>query len=197
MPPRLYSKGRVLGHKRAKRNTRPNTSLLQIEGVATKEDAQFYLGKVCSYKIYDNILCQSIHVACCFCVQSQAGDSGLQGASNLGVRRVFALLYTPLIFHFRLLFSVVSPDHTAALVSSNQNSDPTFLPVRLVLASGWCVKCLRLLSSTSANDWFLPDALPLEHLITGYNDYYFVHHSAFHGQLSYPPTLHPYSYHAI
>jgi len=45
-PYRLYSKGRVLGHKRGKRNTRPNTSLLQIEGVATKEDAQFYLGKV-------------------------------------------------------------------------------------------------------------------------------------------------------
>ena len=43
---RLYSKGRVLGHKRGKRNTRPNTSLLQIEGVSTKEDAQFYLGKV-------------------------------------------------------------------------------------------------------------------------------------------------------
>ncbi|KAJ7072661.1 ribosomal protein L35A [Mycena amicta] len=41
----LYSKGRVLGHKRAKRNTRPNTSLLQIEGVANKEEAQFYLGK--------------------------------------------------------------------------------------------------------------------------------------------------------
>ena len=43
---RLYSKGRVLGHKRGKRNTHPNTSLLQIEGVANKEDAQFYLGKV-------------------------------------------------------------------------------------------------------------------------------------------------------
>ncbi|TCD65835.1 60S ribosomal protein L33A [Steccherinum ochraceum] len=42
---RLYSKGRILGHKRAKRNSRPNTSLVQIEGVATKEDAQFYLGK--------------------------------------------------------------------------------------------------------------------------------------------------------
>ena len=42
---RLYSKGRVLGHKRAKRNTRPNTSLLQIEGVGSKEEAQFYLGK--------------------------------------------------------------------------------------------------------------------------------------------------------
>jgi large subunit ribosomal protein L35Ae len=43
---RLYAKGRVLGHKRGKRNTRPNTSLIQIEGVANKEDAQFYLGKV-------------------------------------------------------------------------------------------------------------------------------------------------------
>jgi len=43
---RLYCKGRVLGHKRGKRNTRPNTSLLQIEGVVNKEDAQFYLGKV-------------------------------------------------------------------------------------------------------------------------------------------------------
>jgi large subunit ribosomal protein L35Ae len=42
----LYSKGRVLGHKRAKRNSRPNTSLIQIEGVSNKEEAQFYLGKV-------------------------------------------------------------------------------------------------------------------------------------------------------
>ncbi|CDO72089.1 hypothetical protein BN946_scf184962.g32 [Trametes cinnabarina] len=46
---RLYAKGRVLGHKRAKRNTRPNTSLLQIEGVVTKKDAQFYLGKRVAY----------------------------------------------------------------------------------------------------------------------------------------------------
>ncbi|KAF5355140.1 hypothetical protein D9756_005459 [Leucocoprinus leucothites] len=45
----LYSKGRVLGHKRAKRNSRPNTSLVQIEGVANKEDAQFYLGKRVAY----------------------------------------------------------------------------------------------------------------------------------------------------
>ncbi|OCH96391.1 60S ribosomal protein L33-A-like protein [Obba rivulosa] len=46
---RLYTKGRILGHKRAKRNTRPNTTLVQIEGVATKEDAQFYLGKRVAY----------------------------------------------------------------------------------------------------------------------------------------------------
>ncbi|KAG8790490.1 60S ribosomal protein L33A [Ceratobasidium sp. 428] len=46
---RLYAKGRILGHKRGKRNTRPNTSLIQIEGVSNKEDAQFYLGKRLAY----------------------------------------------------------------------------------------------------------------------------------------------------
>ncbi|KAH7093902.1 ribosomal protein L35Ae-domain-containing protein [Auriculariales sp. MPI-PUGE-AT-0066] len=46
---RLYAKGRVLGHKRGKRNTRPNTSLIQIEGVSNKDDAQFYLGKRLAY----------------------------------------------------------------------------------------------------------------------------------------------------
>lgn len=47
--PRLYTKGRILGHKRAKRNTSPNTTLLQLEGVATGKDAQFYLGKRVAY----------------------------------------------------------------------------------------------------------------------------------------------------
>ncbi|KAG2176123.1 hypothetical protein INT43_005356 [Umbelopsis isabellina] len=41
----LYSKGRVLGYERAKRNQNENTSLIQIEGVQTPSDAQFYLGK--------------------------------------------------------------------------------------------------------------------------------------------------------
>jgi large subunit ribosomal protein L35Ae len=42
----LYTKGRILGHKRGKRNTRPDTSLIQIEGVSNKDETQFYLGKV-------------------------------------------------------------------------------------------------------------------------------------------------------
>jgi len=46
---RLYSKGRILGHKRGKRNSRPNTSLIQIEGVTNPQDAQFYLGKRIAY----------------------------------------------------------------------------------------------------------------------------------------------------
>ncbi|KAI7907190.1 ribosomal protein L35Ae-domain-containing protein [Cokeromyces recurvatus] len=45
----LYSKGRVLGYERAKRNQNPNVSLIQIEGVKTTKDAQFYLGKRVAY----------------------------------------------------------------------------------------------------------------------------------------------------
>jgi hypothetical protein len=45
-PNRLYTKGRILGHKRGKRNSRPNQSLIAIEGVDTKEDARAYFGKV-------------------------------------------------------------------------------------------------------------------------------------------------------
>lgn len=45
---RLYSKGRILGHRRGKRNSHPNVSLIKIEGVESSKDAQFYLGKVCT-----------------------------------------------------------------------------------------------------------------------------------------------------
>ncbi|TXT13711.1 hypothetical protein VHUM_01078 [Vanrija humicola] len=46
---RLYSKGRILGHKRAKRNSSPNQSLIAIDGVDTKEAARAYLGKRVAY----------------------------------------------------------------------------------------------------------------------------------------------------
>ncbi|EAL19965.1 hypothetical protein CNBF2920 [Cryptococcus deneoformans B-3501A] len=49
MASRLYIKGRILGHKRGKRNSRPNQSLLQIEGVDNKEAAGHYLGKRVAY----------------------------------------------------------------------------------------------------------------------------------------------------
>ncbi|KAJ1646543.1 60S ribosomal protein L35a-3 [Coemansia asiatica] len=45
----LYSKGRFLGYKRAKRNQYENTALIQLENVNTKEETQFYAGKRVAY----------------------------------------------------------------------------------------------------------------------------------------------------
>jgi len=42
---RLYVKARHLSYQRGKRNTNPNTSLIKIEGVDSRQDASFYLGK--------------------------------------------------------------------------------------------------------------------------------------------------------
>ncbi|EFC40509.1 predicted protein [Naegleria gruberi] len=46
---RLWVRGRVLGYKRSKVRQYENTSLLQLEGVSTKEAAQFYIGKRVAY----------------------------------------------------------------------------------------------------------------------------------------------------
>jgi large subunit ribosomal protein L35Ae len=48
-PIRLYAKGTVLGYKRAMRDQHPNHALVKIQGVLTKEDTSFYLGKRIAY----------------------------------------------------------------------------------------------------------------------------------------------------
>merc|ERR1719277_1866407 len=48
-PVRLYCKGVITGYKRSKSNVYPNTTLLKIEGVRTREDTRFYLGKRVAY----------------------------------------------------------------------------------------------------------------------------------------------------
>lgn len=46
---RLYVRGNILGYKRGKSNQYPSTSLLQIEGVNTVEEVNWYLGKRIAY----------------------------------------------------------------------------------------------------------------------------------------------------
>ncbi|CEH13197.1 60s ribosomal protein l33 [Ceraceosorus bombacis] len=46
---RLYTKGRILGHKRGKNVASEHTSLVKLEGVADQKEAQFYLGKRVAY----------------------------------------------------------------------------------------------------------------------------------------------------
>jgi len=44
-PGRLYVRSTFLGFKRGLRNQTENTSLLRIDGVKTKEEARWYVGK--------------------------------------------------------------------------------------------------------------------------------------------------------
>lgn len=48
-PSRLYAKAVMTGYTRGKSDQKPNHSILKIEGVSTKEDTQFYLGKRVAY----------------------------------------------------------------------------------------------------------------------------------------------------
>lgn len=46
---RLYVKGRIQGHQRGKHVSHPHTSLVQIDGVHSQSEADFYLGKRLAY----------------------------------------------------------------------------------------------------------------------------------------------------
>ncbi|KAK2196032.1 bifunctional Ribosomal protein L35A/Translation protein [Babesia duncani] len=48
-PCRLYTRAIVLGYKRSKVNQDQRSSLLKLEGVVTREDTGFYLGKRVAY----------------------------------------------------------------------------------------------------------------------------------------------------
>ena len=48
-PVRLYAKGVIPGYKRSKSNCYANCTLLKIDGVRTKDDTKFYVGKRVAY----------------------------------------------------------------------------------------------------------------------------------------------------
>jgi len=119
---RLYSKGRVLGHKRAKRNSSPNTSLLQIEGVGSKEEAQFYLGKVRRpLAFFDPQILNFTLSACSIRLQGQEGAPGIKGPSYLGVR--VTPLRLPLVFLYMSLSRVTRPHGNSGVVKGKFRSN--------------------------------------------------------------------------
>ncbi|KAI4306785.1 hypothetical protein L6164_030032 [Bauhinia variegata] len=61
---RLYVRGSILGYKRSKSNQYPNTSLIQIEGVNTKEEVAWYAGKRMAYIYKAKVKKNGSHYRC-------------------------------------------------------------------------------------------------------------------------------------
>ncbi|KAF5199877.1 60S ribosomal protein L35a-4 [Thalictrum thalictroides] len=84
---RLYVRGTVLGYKRSKSNQYPSTSLVQIEGVNTKEDVAWYAGKKMAYIYKAKVKKNGSHYRCIWGkVTRPHGNSGVVRAkfkSNL------------------------------------------------------------------------------------------------------------------
>ncbi|KAG6765379.1 hypothetical protein POTOM_029418 [Populus tomentosa] len=84
---RLYVRGTILGYKRSKSNQYPNTSLIQIEGVNTKEEVAWYAGKRMAYIYKAKVKKQGSHYRCIWGkVTRPHGNSGVVRAkfkSNL------------------------------------------------------------------------------------------------------------------
>ncbi|KAH9702151.1 Syntaxin-81 [Citrus sinensis] len=84
---RLYVRGTILGYKRSKSNQYPNTSLIQIEGVNTKEDVSWYCGKRMAYIYKAKVKKNGSHYRCIWGkVARPHGNSGVVRAkfkSNL------------------------------------------------------------------------------------------------------------------
>ena len=80
-------RGTILGYKRSKSNQYENTSLLQIEGVNTKEDVAWYCGKRLAYIYKAKVKKDGSHYRCIWGkVARPHGNSGVVRAkfkSNL------------------------------------------------------------------------------------------------------------------
>ncbi|THG13256.1 hypothetical protein TEA_009183 [Camellia sinensis var. sinensis] len=83
---RLYVRGTILGYKRSKSNQYPNTSLIQIEGVNTKEEVDWYRGKRMAYIYKAKVKKNGSQYRCIWGKVSRPhGNSGVVRAKELGL----------------------------------------------------------------------------------------------------------------
>ncbi|VAI83729.1 unnamed protein product [Triticum turgidum subsp. durum] len=84
---RLYVRGTILGFKRSKSNQYESTSLVQVEGVNTKEDVAWYAGKRLAYVYKAKTKSNGTHYRCLWGkITRPHGNSGVvraQFKSNL------------------------------------------------------------------------------------------------------------------
>ncbi|KAG8504211.1 hypothetical protein CXB51_002568 [Gossypium anomalum] len=94
---RLYVRGTILGYKRSKSNQYPNTSLIQIEGVNTKEEVGWYCGKRMAYIYKAKVKKNGSHYRCIWGkVTRPHGNSGVVRAkfkSNLPPKSMLYALF--------------------------------------------------------------------------------------------------------
>ncbi|KAL8171599.1 hypothetical protein V2J09_023403 [Rumex salicifolius] len=90
---RLYVRGSILGYKRSKSNQYPSTSLIQIEGVNTKEEVAWYAGKKMAYIYKAKTKKNGSHYRCIWGKVSRPhGNTGVVRAkfkSNLPPKSMF------------------------------------------------------------------------------------------------------------
>ncbi|XP_022139236.1 60S ribosomal protein L35a-1-like [Momordica charantia] len=83
----LYIRGTIPGYKRSKSNQYPNTSLLQIKGVNSKDEVSWYQGKRLAYIYKAKVKKNGTHYRCIWGkVAGPHGNSGIVRAkfmSNL------------------------------------------------------------------------------------------------------------------
>uniref|UniRef100_A0A453R069 Ribosomal protein L35Ae n=1 Tax=Aegilops tauschii subsp. strangulata TaxID=200361 RepID=A0A453R069_AEGTS len=98
---RLYVRGTILGFKRSKSNQYESTSLVQVEGVNTKEDVAWYAGKRLAYVYKAKTKSNGTHYRCLWGkITRPHGNSGVvraQFKSNLPAESMVSAR-PPLVF---------------------------------------------------------------------------------------------------
>ncbi|CAJ1970973.1 unnamed protein product [Sphenostylis stenocarpa] len=137
---RLYVRGTILGYKRSKSNQYPNTSLIQIENVNSKEEVAWYAGKRMAYIYKAKVKKDGSHFRCIWGkVTRPHGNSGVVRAkfkSNLPPRSMGARVFL-IELNAALLIA-----HSSSWEPSYTTTIPRILYVQIESEEPFCLSLL-------------------------------------------------------